>query len=255
MSKDTSAQSNVIVSLSSSEQYRARMFGDARRCACNNHGECAKGDACYYKKAKAALIRAHEIRQFEIELLWKRTAYVATFQTFLFAALGVSFSAESPESTVYILRFIVCVVGMFSAFFWYLINNGSKFWHENWEKHIDFLEYEFEGKLHETILHNKGRNSYSVSRSNIYISLMFLVTWWILAAILLCDSIERIYCVALCSFANEIYYFILISFFMFIPIIFLLLCCRLKTQFRGADVKVFFAKQELPEQINESPLK
>lgn len=224
----------------SKEKYIERMFGSKSIDRC---------------KAKAALERAHDIRKFEIDLLWKRAAYAATFQTFLFAALGVSFSSDSPDPTVYILRIIICIVGMFSAFFWYLINNGSKFWHENWEKHIDFLEDEFEGKLHKTILHKKGKKSYSVSRSNICISIMFLVTWLILATIFLCDSIERTYGVALCSFANEISYLMMISFFMFIPIIFPILCCKLKTQFIGADVDVFFAKQELPEQIDESPLK
>jgi len=181
-------QPDTIVELSS-RQYRARMFGDSGRCECNNHGKCARGNACYYKKAKAALDRAHDIRKFEIELLWKRAAYVATFQTLLFAALGLSFRAENNVGLVFSFQIATCVAGVISSFFWRLINKGSKFWHENWTYHIDFLENEFEGKLHKTVLYsgddykskanslNAKTQPYSVSRVNIAISNLFCVAW------------------------------------------------------------------------------
>lgn len=169
------------------KQYRMRMFGSKGRCKCKNMRKCKMGKACYYKKAEAALMRAHDIRKFEIDLLWRRAAYVGTFQTLLFAALGASFSADklTPESEFAIdfLRLAICVAGIFIAFFWYLINKGSKFWHENWERHIDCLENEFEGKLHKTVLHKHERKCYSVSRVNINISLVFFVAWGVLAPI------------------------------------------------------------------------
>ena len=273
MSKDTSAQSNVIVSLSSSEQYRARMFGDARRCACNNHGECAKGDACFYKKAKAALNRAHEIRKFEIDLLWKRAIYVGAFQTLLFAALGASFSFEKEgETSIDILRLTICVVGIFSAFFWYLINKGSKFWHENWEKHIDFLEDEFEGKLHKTVLHKNGIRNYSVSRVNIYISLLFFWTWVALVMIFPFNFLQSWLVSALNSvfdlFDDPSDYFAFVNWvaespywakicLLTIIAIFLCFCRRkLKTKFRstGNSGEICRIEQELPENIGESSL-
>lgn len=161
-----------------------RMFGSKGRCKCKNSQKCKKGDACYYKKAMAALDRAHDIRKFEIELLWKRAGYVGTFQGLLFAALGVSFSFAYTEPIISTFGLIVCIVGIFLSFFWYLINSGSKFWHENWEKHIDFLEGEFEGKLHKTVLHKEGRQIHSVSRANISISKVFFTTWWILLIII-----------------------------------------------------------------------
>lgn len=169
------------------KQYRMRMFGSKGRCKCKNSQKCEMGEACYYKKARAALNRAHNIRKFEIDLLWRRAAYVGTFQTLLFAALGASFSAGQlePESAFAIdfLRLLICVAGIFIAFFWYLINNGSKFWHENWERHIDCLENEFEGKLHKTVLHKYERKCYSVSRANINISLAFFAAWVVLTPI------------------------------------------------------------------------
>jgi len=251
MSNGASAQPNVVLSLSSPEQYRARMFGDVRRCACNNQGMCVKGNACYYKKAKSALKRAHDIRKFEIELLWKRAAYVATFQTLLFAAMGLSFRAQHND-LVPLFQIVTCIAGVFSSFFWCLINWGSKFWHENWEKHIDFLEDDFDGKLHKTILHKDGRKSYSVSRVNICISITFLVTWWILAAVVLCDLLEKFYCVSSCFHMKEIAPFV---FLVLIPaLLFLFLYCGLKTKFRGVDTKSFSVNKELPKQILPSTL-
>lgn len=206
MTKEATERPDTVVELSS-RQYRAWMFGDSGRCECNNRGKCAKGDACFYKKAKAALKRAHDIRKFEIELLWKRAAYVATFQTLLFAALGLSFRAHDNDQVI-LFQIVTCVAGVFSSFFWRLINKGSKFWHENWTYHIDFLEDEFEGRLHKTVLYSgktsalsrmidcirgksRGRTlneksiraktqPYSVSRVNIWISNLFFVAWLLL---------------------------------------------------------------------------
>jgi len=104
------------------------MFGNWGRCECNNQGKCEKGDACFFKKAKAALERAHDIRKFEIELLWKRAAYVATFQTLLFAAVGLSFRADTDNGNLIdLFQIVTCIAGVFSSFFWRLINKGSKF--------------------------------------------------------------------------------------------------------------------------------
>ena len=186
------------------------MFGERGRCECNNQGKCVRGNACYYKKAKAALDRAHDIRKFEIELLWKRAAYVATFQTLLFAALGLSFRADAGDTgngnLVDLFQIVTCIAGIFSSFFWYLINKGSKFWHENWTHHIDFLEDEFEGKLHKTVLYDGDGSQcsnikdkklldaktkpYSVSRVNIWISVMFCTSWSGLLFIFLWESTD-----------------------------------------------------------------
>jgi len=192
------------------------MFCHDNRCECDSpkccdcespedckEKKCANDKTFCRKKAEAALNRAHEIRKFEIGMLWNRAKYVATFQTILFAALGVSFSAdapvqnglaETPESTVDVLRLVICVVGVYSSFFWCLINKGSKFWHENWERHIDFLEYEFEGNLHKTVLHKYGMQPYSVSRVNISISQMFFAAWFVLLIIIASNSLNFIKC-------------------------------------------------------------
>jgi len=256
--KKVNADSDESLRQESLRKYREQMFGNEVCRECNNQGECTKGDGCYYKKAKAALDRAHEIRKFEIGLLWERAKYVATFQTFLFAALGVSFSVDDPKSVVYILRIIICIVGVYSSFFWCLINKGSKFWHENWERHIDFLEDEFDGRLHKTVLHEHGRQPYSVSRVNISISRLFFVAWFALLMITSVDSSESIKCYCYMFNVSEIYCIILLILMTLAIIVSLMICRRaLKTKFRnrGKDGKIHQINRELPKDIEVSPLR
>jgi len=172
------------------EKYRERMFGSKNRCKRSDGEPSEKDQDCSCGKVESALRRAHEIRQFEIELLWKRATYAAIFQTLLFAALGLTFSRYHTPESAHLFRFILSIVGIFSAFFWYLINQGSKFWHENWEHHIDFLEDESEGRLHKTVLHEHERKAYSVSRANIYISFVFFVAWGVLALIFALELLD-----------------------------------------------------------------
>jgi len=241
------------------------MFCSENFCDCCSlekckENKCADGKIICRKKAKAALERAHEIRKFEIDLLWKRTTYMSTFQAFLFAALGVSFSADNPELAVYFLRVIVCVVGMFSALFWFLMNKGSKFWYGNWENHIDFLEYEFEGNLHKTVLNRDGKTPFSVSRINISTSFMFFGTWCVLATLFLLDFIWRL-CLLQCFWAQYSHAFYL-SIIAVVFVICLCRCCGLHTQFRGVDNracgteenKVFLVEQNLPTELKTSSL-
>lgn len=165
----------------SKKDYFEEMFNNKKNDEQTNNATLKKGGR-YRKKVKSALNRAHDIRKFEIELLWKRATYAAIFQTLLFAALGLSFysgttilidaeptsidelTKTKPISSIF--RFIICIAGMFTSFYWCLINIGSKFWHENWTHHIDFLEDEFDGNLHKTVLHDEGKVPFSVSRVN-----------------------------------------------------------------------------------------
>ena len=43
-------------------------------------------------------------------------------------------------------------LGLLTAIANVLSARGSRFWQENWEKHIDMLEDEFEGRLYKTVL-------------------------------------------------------------------------------------------------------
>ncbi len=149
------------------EEYMHRMFGET---------------GAEPEKVKAALNRAHEIRKFEIELAWKRTIYISTFQGLLFTALGASFNAQYGV-LVDIFRVIVSVAGIVTSVAWILINIGSKFWYENWEHHVDFLEDAVEGRLHKTVLHGENKTSYSVSRVNTELSKFFMGVWILLTVV------------------------------------------------------------------------
>jgi len=127
---------------------------------------------------------ALEIRKFEIELYWKRAAY---FWTLIAAAFAAYFVLQSVESTVKDPSsiFLVTCIGFILSLGWYLVNRGSKYWQENWERHVDVLEDEIIGPLYRTNLARtecsiiKPHDSFpfSVSRINQMISLFITVIW------------------------------------------------------------------------------
>lgn len=122
---------------------------------------------------KAALERAHDLRKFEIENYWKRSSYFWGFQLVAFGALALS--AEEGRFNPSIVL-IVAVLGALAALTALLSAKGSKFWQENWEAHVDYLEAELEGRLHTTALVDE-RISFSVSRVNERFLELLLVGW------------------------------------------------------------------------------
>ena len=93
------------------------------------------------------LDRAHDIRKFEIDLYWKRSAYFWTFIALAFAGYGAlqmhNVRTEEPHTeTVGIkgLAFLLANVGLVASVAWFQVNRGSKYWQEYWETQIDSLE-------------------------------------------------------------------------------------------------------------------
>lgn len=122
---------------------------------------------------RSALARAHELRKFEIENYWKRSAYFWGFQLVSFAALALSAKEGRFYPPVVLL---VAVLGALAALTGVLTAKGSKFWQANWEAHVDFLEGAVEGRLHTTAL-VEGEVSYSVSRVNERFLEVLLAGW------------------------------------------------------------------------------
>ncbi len=110
-------------------------------------------------KLKDTLARAHEIRKFEIELYWKRATYFWAFQLVAFTVLGLLFKAGDQYSQRLV---IPGSIGVITGFAGYLTARGSKFWQENWEKHIDVLEQETKERLTQVIIGTRPRSSPSV---------------------------------------------------------------------------------------------
>ncbi len=99
-------------------------------------------------KEEAAFKVAMEARKFEIQMYWTRTAY---FWTLTAAALAGFFA--SLEKTEKIYSFVLSCIGVILSLGWSLANKGSKYWHENWENHVQMLEDASIGPLHKTLLY------------------------------------------------------------------------------------------------------
>lgn len=107
----------------------------------------------YFRLAKieSALEKAHDIRKFEIERYWQRTAYFWAFIVSIYIAY------------YHVLKEICCSHGelplvalaglaVFFSYSWYLSSRGSHKWQKNWERHVDLLEDEMTGPLYKTFL-------------------------------------------------------------------------------------------------------
>ncbi|MAM55802.1 MAG: hypothetical protein CMN25_00490 [Salinicola sp.] len=144
-------------------------------------------------KEDKALERAQDIRKFEIDLYWKRATY---FWTFIGATLAGFLAIQaSGAQNKQDLSVILSCLGVVFSFAWLCVNRGSKFWQENWEKHVDILENEVTGPLYKVILSRNlddytksekvrdwvtGPSALSVSKINQLISLYVSILWVLL---------------------------------------------------------------------------
>lgn len=154
-------------------------------------------------KLESALDRAYEIRKFEIELYWKRAGY---FWGFLVATFTAYFIVKGKDfDKKYELEFLVLCIGLIFSQSWYLVNRGSKYWQENWERIIDAIESKevLDSPLYSiSLVPDKKIGDfmygfpYSVSRINQIVSLFISLLWLALLAFFF---IENIYCIEKCS--------------------------------------------------------
>lgn len=139
-----------------------------------------------------ALERALDTRKFEIDLYWRRATYFWTFIGATFGGFFVAYASTSPKRQD--LLVILCCLGVAFSFAWFCVNKGSKYWQENWEKHVDLLENKSIGPLYKIVLTRNddmtrrqkafdvitGPAALSVSKINQLISLFVLMLWVIL---------------------------------------------------------------------------
>jgi len=142
------------------------------------------------RKLQAVRKLAHDIRQFEIELYWKRATYFWAFQLIAFTMLGLLFKDGKldPLGQLPLGRLLIpAPIGVITALAGYLTARGSKFWQENWEAHVDLLEDVTKERLTHVILCN-NREQFSVSRINQRL-LGYLVYGW--AGVLIVGAIPK----------------------------------------------------------------
>lgn len=126
---------------------------------------------------KELLNQAINFRDFEIKLSWERTKYFSAIVVAIFVAY---YSSRSNP----LLRMIFPSLGYVSTFIWLCLNRGSKFWQENWEKHIEILSIKLDRPIMGIVMvpYNPpckltSSYHYSVSRCNMTLSIMFLLFW------------------------------------------------------------------------------
>jgi len=124
---------------------------------------------------RAALDRAYELRTFEIGLVWARATYFFTGQAAIFAAFALLIK-EDDVAAVFIAG-ALAILGSMTAWLGHLAAHGARFWQQNWEHHIDLLEDELEGRLHKSIVQNRGDLRFSVSRAQIALTRIQIIFW------------------------------------------------------------------------------
>jgi len=144
-------------------------------------------------KEVKALERAQDIRKFEIDLYWRRATYFWTFIGATFAGFLAIQASEAQNKQD--LSVILSCLGVVFSFAWLCVNRGSKFWQENWEKHVDVLEDEVTGPLYKVVMSRNlddytrsekvrdwitGPSDLSVSKINQLISLYVFILWVLL---------------------------------------------------------------------------
>ncbi|QNR68913.1 hypothetical protein IAQ67_07740 [Paenibacillus peoriae] len=193
---------------------------------------------------------ALDIRKFEIDLYWKRATYfwafiAATFAGYFLLISKYSEGGDTSGNEFYWRQIlIVCVLGFLFSFTWYLVNRGSKFWQNNWERHVDYLEDEVMGPLYKLVLNPKENKSYHflseypffVSKINQLSSLLVCIVW----AMLIFGAIKK-------SFTNLDYPCIIIIEAIFIGLLVLLYYClcrsNLVSEFQ--EDKVLFYERKI----------
>jgi hypothetical protein len=136
---------------------------------------------------REALKQALDIRKFEIDLYWKRATYFWGFLIVIFAGYFAVLGSEIMVTSKLNMQLIISCIGFLFSVGWFLVNKGSKYWQNNWEKHVDKLENEIMGPLYKTFLVQKKEkkkiafiteaSNFSVSKINQILSFYLLTIW------------------------------------------------------------------------------
>jgi len=149
------------------------------------------GESKTTDKKEKALDYALDIRKFEIELYWKRATYFWTFIAATLAGYAVIQRISDEHSKGELSLLLVCL-GVIFSLAWYLVNRGSKFWQNNWERHVDMLEDVTIGPLYKIILSEEDPDknilrkiltdagTFSVTKINQILSFFVLMVWVLL---------------------------------------------------------------------------
>lgn len=202
-----------------------------------------------------ALKTALDTRKFEIEMYWKRATYFWAFIAATFAGYFALLNCDNINNFRG-LTILVSSIGFFFSLGWHLVNRGSKFWQENWEKHVSMLEEDVEGPLfgcvlmpEDSIFNPKGHYPFSVSKVNQLLSSIVTAFWFILFVIStfytfhMKAELKAFYCKYFMWIGKENFPYILILVLLICSIIFVLLSLSyLKKKSKKEADAIFYYK-------------
>jgi hypothetical protein len=162
-----------------------------------------------YKDKTLAFEKMLVIRNFEIELYWKRASYFWGLMAAIFAGYAVLASRMSEDMPVQsLIANLLACLGFVCAWAFYLTLRGSKFWQVNWEKQLYIMEEEIVGPLTKATINKStylkkfykpnAPYPFSVSKVNQFFSKVMIAFWLIvlvinLAKVFLSKHYEIIY--------------------------------------------------------------
>lgn len=140
--------------------------------------EPSEGKLTNYEAYKISI----ETRNFEIDLYWKRSLFFWGFIATAALGYGSSLLAEKPNHN---LALLIACFGFICSLCWSLVNRGSKYWQEHWEKQVTVFEehigdvdlFRAEDKLDNSKSCWLGARKYSVSRIAIALSDFSILMW------------------------------------------------------------------------------
>lgn len=129
------------------------------------------------------LERAYQIRNFEIELYWKRASYFWGFLIAAFTAFFVVSDTSKFGNKPHYELLVICIGFIFSLS-WYLVNRGSLYWQANWERMIEAIEerlnisfYRSNMVSNKKVIELVSWHPFSLSRINTLVSFFVCVIW------------------------------------------------------------------------------
>ena len=147
----------------------------------------------WYNIISKSLARADRVREFEIELYWKRSLYMwginAAFLAIFVNLISKSFLSEKPNGDAQIFMRYLSVLLSLMAFsisvLWGKLIEGAKFWQNNWERHVDLLEGLYGVNLYQVYPQNTSIQTIPFSVTKINKRIVFIIKcFWLFSLVL-----------------------------------------------------------------------
>lgn len=145
-----------------------------------------------------AFEKAIQLRNFELELSWKRANYFWVTIAAIFTGYILLITKDSSvnQTLLLLLKSTIIFLGFTFSLSWYFVNRGSRYWYLVWHLISEKLQRRDTGfifnsrpSLRESdLLFDYGK--YSVSRINIFISFIVTLVWFFL---FLATHLESVY--------------------------------------------------------------